>query len=400
MSVWLLKIGFQNLSHFQDGKIAIDFITEKRVLSEELDDGTVSRLFGRVYKLNAIAFAGINAAGKTTLLNLLSCLLKTYIGNGSLSYDMRLKTFFDSELEVESFFYEEETGLLYKLISVIEKDSEEETLTFKSERLYKKAVASSTNGKNLFDFPEGKPYLDRSTIESAFLKKEDSIFSMVMNKYNRAANSIQDLCSITNHNWISKVAFDLVVPFAQYLDPSIEYIKLKDSIIHQSSRIAFEIKFKQQQQTIVAEPSDLELYLSSGTIKGINCLSAISFAFAQGGYVLIDEVENHLNKTIVISLIDLFTSDLNRQKATLLFSTHYSEILDCISRSDGIYLLNKTDSIQVKKFSIAAGTNDRKDKRKSDLVMSGTLNGAPSYSAYRRLVESLASFLWEEDSDD
>lgn len=400
MGVWLLKIGFQNLSHFQDGSVAIDFVTEKRVLTEELDSGGVSLLFGRVYKLNAIAFAGINAAGKTTLLNLLSCLLKTYIGNGSLSYDMRFKAFFDSELEVESFFYEEATGLIYRLVSVIKKDIEAQTLTFKSEQLYKKVVTSSTNSKNLFDFPEEGPYLNRNTIESDFLKKEDSIFSVVMNKYDMPASSIQDLCSITNHNWISMVAFDLIIPFAQYLDSSIEYIKLRDSSAHESSRLAFEIKFKQQQQAIVAEPRDLELYLSSGTIKGINCLSAISIAFAQGGYVLIDEIENHLNKTIVISLIELFTSDLNRRKATLLFSTHYSEILDCIRRSDGIYLLDKTEDIQVRKFSLAAGAKDRKDKRKSDLVMSGVLSRGPSYLAYRRLVESMDSFLWKEESDD
>ncbi|KAB1636620.1 AAA family ATPase [Adlercreutzia muris] len=395
MSVSLLKISFRNLSNFKDGRATVDFVTEKRVFSEELDDGVVSQLFGRVYKLSTIAFAGINAAGKTTLLNLLSSLLKTYIGNDSLSYDMRIKAFFDSELEVESFFYEEETNLIYKLFSIIRKDPDAQTLTFKSERLYAKPATASTTSKNLFDFSGAQPDVDRDMVKSSFLKKEDSIFSIVMNKYDQSNNSVQDLCSITNHNWISTIALGLIVPFAQYLDPSIEYIHLETPPSAQPSRIVFEIKFKQQSQAIAVELRELDLYLSSGTIKGISCLSAISIALAQGGYVLIDEIENHLNKTIVITLIDLFTSNLNKGKATLLFSTHYSEILDCISRSDGIYLLDKTDSIQVKKFSLAAGDKDRKDKRKSDLVMSGTLTRTPSYPAYRQLVESMESFLAE-----
>ena len=162
----------------------------------------------------------------------------------------------------------------------------------------------------------------------------------------------------------------------------------------------FEIKFNQHENVLAVEPRDLELYLSSGTIKGISCFSAIAIALSRGGYVLIDEIENHLNKTIVIGLISLFSSRINEKGATLLYSTHYSEILDSLGRSDGIYLLDKEGSIELKKFSSAAGSRDRKDKKKSDLVLSGVLAKAPSYPAYRRMLTQMNAFLWGAKRND
>lgn len=400
MSISLLRITCEHLSNFKNGVLSLDFFAEKRVLSEEVEDGTVYRLFGRIYKLNTVALAGINATGKTTVLSLLSNLLTVYIGNGSLDYSMRFKSYFDSSLSVESYFYQEEEKAIYKLISVIKKDDQAQSLVFETERLYKKTASFDINKNNLFDFAEENLVMDRARENTRFLKREDSIFSMIMNAYSQNASNVQDLCSITNHNLISAVMFDLLIPFAQYLDPSIEFIRLKELPVTQSSRTVFEIKFKQHENVLAVEPRDLELYLSSGTIKGISCFSAIAIALSRGGYVLIDEIENHLNKTIVIGLISLFSSRINEKGATLLFSTHYSEILDSLGRSDGIYLLDKDGSIELKKFSSAAGSRDRKDKKKSDLVLSGVLAKAPSYPAYRRMLTQMNAFLWGAKRND
>lgn len=61
MSISLLRITCEHLSNFKNGVLSLDFFAEKRVLSEEVEDGTVYRLFGRIYKLNTVALAGINA---------------------------------------------------------------------------------------------------------------------------------------------------------------------------------------------------------------------------------------------------------------------------------------------------------------------------------------------------
>lgn len=397
MGVKLLRIRCDGLDNFENGSFELDFTAEKRVSADEVEDNVVTRLFGRVYKLNAIALAGINASGKTTVLTILSSLLKVYVGNGSLSYDMRLGSYFSGKLHVDAVFYREETSELYGLSSTIVKDDIARSLTFSAEELYARTASANTGRRSLGSFSESDLVMDREGAGS-LLKREDSVFSAVMNSYPDAAGSVQDLRAITNHNWIYAVSSDLVVPFAQYLDPAIERIGLKDTSGSQAARVAFEIKFRQRDEAVTVELGDLELYLSSGTIKGISCLSSIAVALSRGGYVIIDEIENHLNKTIVIGLIGLFASEVNRKGATLVFSTHYSEVLDCLDRSDGIYLLEKDPAIRMRKFSEAAGSRDRRDKRKSDLVLSGTIAKGPSYRAYRNMVDSLEDSLWDGEA--
>lgn len=393
MDITLLRIACRGLGFFEDNEVKVDFIAQKRVFGYEEEEGTVARLFNRVYKLNAIAFAGINASGKTTLMRLLSSLLKVYIGNGSLEYTPRIADLFGEVLEVEAFFYQASTRSVYRLCSAIAKDDTAQTLFFVSEHLYRKKADSELNRASVFEFSGDQLWMDRDRDGSAFLKREDSIFSFVMNGYEDAPSGVYDLCSITNHNWIKGVARELLVPLASYLDPSIESIELQEVQLGQLKKLLFDIKLRQRAEVLTVEPRDLELYLSSGTIKGISCFSAVAMALKQGGYVLIDEIENHLNKTIVISLINLFASELNKSGATLLFSTHYSEILDCLDRSDGVYLMSKDDAISVEKLSEAASGKDRKDCKKSELVMSGTLASAPSYQAYRELTKKLGTFL-------
>lgn len=39
----------------------------------------------------------------------------------------------------------------------------------------------------------------------------------------------------------------------------------------------------------------------------------------EGGYLLIDELENHFNKAIVENIIEFFQSDVNKNGATIIF---------------------------------------------------------------------------------
>lgn len=62
--------------------------------------------------------------------------------------------------------------------------------------------------------------------------------------------------------------------------------------------------------------------------------------------MLIDELENHFNKEIVTTIIRFFMdSKLNRNGGTLIYTTHYSELLDEYNRNDSIYIIrNKKKS--------------------------------------------------------
>jgi len=388
MKMNLLKIVCKNLNGFEEKKLEIDFITEKRVTSREIEDNVVSKLINRIYKFNSIAFIGINASGKTSTMNIISSVLDIYLGNVSLSYKMKISKYFNEYLEIESFYYDRSEKKIFKIWSKIRKNDEEESLFFEDEALYSKIATSQTSRENIFEFKEKNKIFNRKNIDNEFLKQEDSIFSSLMNRRQTTRPTIIDMCDV-KMNLLTAMNIKKVMSFIRYLDPSIvkfEYIVEKNDEIGKAPR--FKIKFNNSDKEIIVEHFELDTYLSSGTIKGISFLSNIYTIFASGGYLLIDEIENHFNKTIVMNIIKMFNSEINKNSATLIFSTHYSEILDGIDRSDSIYVMSKKQYIDMSKFSAAAGAYDRSDKKKSDVILSGLLNTSPKYAAYRALLDS------------
>lgn len=117
-------------------------------------------------------------------------------------------------------------------------------------------------------------------------------------------------------------------------------------------------------------------YATSGTIKGIITFSMVKEVLRSGGYLLVDEIENHFNKEIVTTLMRFFMdSRLNKKGGTLIFTTHYPELLDEYDRNDGICIVR-----------------NRNDIKKSDAYQSGFLKGTtPAYEAYMRLKKNLAA---------
>lgn len=94
---------------------------------------------------------------------------------------------------------------------------------------------------------------------------------------------------------------------------------------------------------------EIEHYLSSGTIKGIVTFTMAREILREGGYLLVDEIENHFNKEIVSTLIRFFKdSQLNKKGGVLFFSTHSPELLDEYDRNDSIFITRNSNGITVK----------------------------------------------------
>lgn len=138
---------------------------------------------------------------------------------------------------------------------------------------------------------------------------------------------------------------------------------------------------------------DLEKYLSSGAIKGIITFSMVKEVLQSGGYLLVDEIENHFNKEIVTTLMRFFMdSRLNKNGGTLVFTTHYPELLDEYDRNDGIFIVRNRNGITVENLSYILKRNDIK---KSDAYQSGFLQETtPAYVAYLGLKKSLPSSIY------
>lgn len=396
MNIKLMKLELNNLSFYSNNTLEIDFFAEKRVYEHEKDNFVVSNLFNHIYKLNNMALVGINATGKTTTLNIIIDILKIYIENKSLSDTESLSSNFDTTLEVVNTLTDGEK--IYRIESIIKKD-ELGFLYFGEETLYIKKITGSLTKKDALVFSEDEKVRLRSKMNNEFLKDEDSIFSGVLNNFShQRTHFIMDTMRFTNFNFLGFFSDNIPLSFVNYLDPSIKDFRI---IVDEKKKLEphFGITFTNSEEEIKADLIELEKYLSSGTIKGINILFNAMVVLQSGGYLLVDEIENHLNKSIVINLINLFTSQINKNGATLIFTTHYTEVLDSIERSDSIYVLIKERAISIDKFSNLAKNKDRQDKKKSDLLLSGAINTSPNYFSYMNLKKDLQKQIDKEEEN-
>lgn len=134
---------------------------------------------------------------------------------------------------------------------------------------------------------------------------------------------------------------------------------------------------------------EIDHYLSSGTIKGIVTFTMAREILREGGYLLVDEIENHFNKKIVSTLIRFFKdSQLNKKGGVLFFSTHYPELMDECDRNDIIFITRNSNGITVENLCNILKRNDIK---KSEACESGYFQGTtPSYETYMRLKKSMS----------
>ena len=165
------------------------------------------------------------------------------------------------------------------------------------------------------------------------------------------------------------------VDILRAFDPEIEYLNtLEDGNL-------FELKFSRDKTPSTLSRVELERALSSGTLRGLSIVQSAVFALAFGGYFLLDEIENHLNKQLVNVIIDLFVhEDTNPHGAVLVFTTHYPEILDSVHRKDCVYFLtHEADGrTGIVKYSDRI---KRIENKKSEVFLSNYIKGtAPRFT--------------------
>ncbi|MBP9966941.1 MAG: ATP-binding protein [Proteocatella sp.] len=373
----LLEISFDNIGIFEKG-FNFDLIASDRVLDED----QVYNIYNSIYSQNVVAVTGSNASGKTSLLKLLRIAFKIVVDNAGLDdVDLPEGIIRDGTIMSVVFFNRDS---FFKLVSTIgtEEKLGQRKYCFKEEIIYEKKKSEIKSKGSIKNFD--KIVLKRSQVEKqkdSFLKSQDSIVS----KYSENKLFYDDTIRATNLNIYYNRGND-IMPFVNLFDNSIEYIK--------SNKDECEIKFKNNDQIIVAKTPETDEYLSSGTIKGSNIFYTIAFIMRTGGYLVIDEIENHIQKKLVQIIIGLFTDkDINKNGATLIFSTHYSEILDNIERKDNIYVLRRDQDFvsNVIKYSDFV---DRNDIKKSEVLLSNYIEGtSPNYERINTVKELLCKLV-------
>ena len=371
----LLRIEANGFFLFKD-KIVIDFNAEQRVYPDNAS--MLYNAFGNMYTNNVISFVGVNASGKTTSLKLISFVMSLLNAESINSIATKVILEKTKGVFLKTFFYDEKSRvcLLETEIGIDENKEIEKRYIIRSEKLYTRTASSITSKANLFDFSNINATLIRDASNEFMYLKDDVSMAIYFGKTGNV-NYI-DFTQWTDFNVLNAFG-NFPIELIQFLDPSIEYIKYT----HQDKEMI--VKFKKDENPIyVRGAENIRFYLSSGTIKGLNVFMLAWFMLMKGGYILVDEIENHFNKEIVASLIRFFMDEnVNKQGATLVYSTHYVELLDELDRNDNIYVTTNNNGIVIQKLHHLLQRNDIK---KSDVFQSGMIKGtAPSYENYLKL---------------
>ena len=406
-SVNVLKV-FVNNSHLLSEKFAFDFLTIQNTFVGKNDEG-INHLFNRIHSHDLLAITGINASGKTTVLKTLIAIFRFYLRSDNLnSFDEEeYRCILRDGMSFGMYFCDDKN--IYRIETQIGKEKHvfQNAWIIKDEFLSLKPISTKISRNNIFD-NNYSTITRRSTLseeKTEYLSKDISIAKSIMDKKHHTfvVNSLP----MTNFNYISNFGFlnneyenvsSLPTSLLKYLDASIESIRMEET----ESNDIYSIKFYGDDRVYqVKNIVDLQNYLSSGTIKGISIFPYISLILRFGGYLFIDEIEMHLNKAIVQSIIEIFRDrSINKNHAVLVFSTHYSELLDCLDRNDSVIIAHKDERMKISIFNMAESLT-RNDLKKSEVYVTDYLEKgtAPSYSSYMEFVKGIDQILLTGDQE-
>lgn len=381
----ILRLKAQGLPLFKE-TLDLNFYAQQRIADKDKDN--LYHLFSNVYLNPTSAFIGINASGKTSVLKLLRLALGI-MSNEPINH-INTKTILGSteRAVLNIYFYVEKKKEIGRLETIItSKMTKTEGLIYQivSEKLWIKNTGEVSTRKKMLEFSDKSLLLKRGS-QHDFLSDDVSIIIGYNKKYETHL-SIVDLLALTNLNILPNY-MDVPLEVISFLDPTIESIRFE----RENEKSLIHLKFKEKEEIVLNNILEIDRYLSSGTIKGIVTFTMAREILREGGYLLIDEIENHFNKEIVSTLIRFFKdSQLNKNGGVLFFSTHYPELMDEYDRNDSIFVTRNNNGITAENLSNILRRNDIK---KSEAYESGYLHGtAPSYESYIKLKNNISTYL-------
>lgn len=378
----ILQIHFDHISLYSEKGFTINLAASDRVS----DSREVFELKKPVYTQKLISLAGINATGKTIALKLIYLAMAVVLNHSSLNgADSLGAAYLENDSRMIIHFYKD--GLIYELESIFQRDAAGR-LTYREEYIRRKSIQSVKTKRDIYFFDETHSWIQRSKLQEeiqAVLQDDDSI--AIMAARNNGI-SLRQSISLTNMNlWatVGKVPSEILHVF----DPMLDELETE---VH-GSDIFYTVKFKNRNAPYqVHNIYGLENLISSGTIKGQNLLSMMRDVLHTGGYLLVDELENHMNKMLVQMILDIFKNPrMNPHGACLVFTTHYVEILDLVDRKDDIYITRRTrDEKKLLEIINYKDVVKRNDVKKSEVFLSNYIGGtAPSYESMIALEDAL-----------
>ena len=326
----LLKVNANNFKLCADN-FSISFLPTANKTKEdkefellEIDDG--------LYVFNTIGVIGKNASGKTTTVELLSVVYDLF-SNYRIKNSIDLFKFNDKPLHLDITFYHD--GFIYRYLTDLYKDltSVDNSVIFlKNEKLFKRKYYK-THAKNLLEYEEFE-----EVINNQQLPNDTSMLYLLFEKIQLRGiycssddNMYRNYAGAFNIYKTIDENLDIVTTLLKIFDEHLDNIKMIDDN-------KFKIVYSNKNTKEVTS-NELHEILSSGTTKGFGLFTFVIYSLKTGTDLIIDEIENHFHKTLVENLVSLYKDKtVNKKNATLIFTTHYCELLDLFGRSDNIYI--------------------------------------------------------------
>lgn len=380
----ILNITVEGLPLFKE-KLDLSFYAGQRVSEDDKD--CLVNLFASVYPNPTNAFIGVNASGKTSVLKVLVLALGI-LNNEPINHIKTSDILGEAKRVVLTTCFYSNTGEVCKLETImtsLKEKTEGVKYSIVEETLWTKMASEVKSRKTVADFERIKPILVRDDREE-FLSDDVSIM-IAYNKKAKEHTTVVNLLEFTNRNELPFTE-DVPAEVITFLDPTVETLHFENK----DQKTMIHLKFYGKEEIVLNSVAMLNHYLSSGTIKGMIIFTLAKEALQTEGYLIVDEIENHFNKEIATTLIRFFMdAKLNRNRGTLIFSTHYPELLDEYDRNDSIFITRNRNGITVEKLSNILKRNDIK---KSEAYQSGFLEGTtPMYEAYMQLKKSFVAAL-------
>lgn len=402
----LLYLKIVGVNIFENNCFEIYFNNKQNVHVDK-DNENMFNLHSSVFLPRITAIVGINASGKSTSLDLINWALCTYFCNSDINNignDIKNVTkMFNDEVNVELFYSVD--NKIYNISSKILLDFEKRIYFFEEEIIRIREINSILKNSNLFDKKYYHDHILRSKltdVTKTFLEPIKSISKITIPSDDHSM--VINLCYLNEKNNSPLPLKYLEPAIIKFLDPSIEYISydLKSEEINnrKTFKRLYKVKFINRDE-LTLNSNELDSILSSGTKKGIQLLSEMLSVFSRGGYLMIDEIENHFNKSIVLDIFKLFRSNSTNSKAAMLiFSSHYTELIDNFDRNDMINIMTKNKNSSKILLTNLTKVIKRSDLKKSDIYFSDFYNigTATNYSNYVLMLETFKKIISEESA--
>lgn len=379
----LLKVKASGFKLLEDN-FELDFTTRTRVYQkdklseiEEIDKG--------LNTFRSIAFVGGNSSGKSTALSLV---LKTLLFLQTGRWEFIPREFKKDSIDLNIVFYLE--GFLYNY-----------SCTFNKIEIDKLSIAniySPITNEKLIKLEYNKARgivnldllntngVDESEILKSSLLDTSAIAKITGDKIsvdefsnNNIVNFDGNIVRNTFFASLNSCDKELVSSIIKLLDESIEYIICDNSDL---------VKFKRiNEKEIIISKLELLSILSSGTFRGVELYVRSINALKYGKVFIVDEIENCFHKNLVKNLLFIFNSkNINSKGAKLIFSTHYTEILDSLSRRDNIFITHKENGyVNVK--NLYSDYDVRTELSKSNQFDNNVFNTSFNYEQFLNVKE-------------